>query len=76
MSRSRLLWFTFGFASSYAVFSQCVLKALLVQSNALYSHLEDEFGALQTRISEIESSLPKPSSVLAPPSASDQVEGK
>ncbi|KAK7382009.1 hypothetical protein VNO80_00636 [Phaseolus coccineus] len=76
MSRSRLLWFTFGFASSYAVFSQCVLKDLLVQSNALSSHFEHEFRVLETRISQIESSSPKPSSVLAPPSASDQVEGK
>ncbi|BAT98046.1 uncharacterized protein HKW66_Vig0170180 [Vigna angularis] len=71
MSRSRLLWFSFGFASVYAVFSQTVLKDLLVQRYALPSYLEHEFRVLENRISQIESSSAKPSSIPVSPSASD-----
>ncbi|RDY06655.1 hypothetical protein CR513_09315, partial [Mucuna pruriens] len=67
MSRSRLLWFTFGFTSTYAVFSQCVLKDLLVERLSLTSHMENEFRALEARLSNIQSSLPNRSSSIPAP---------
>ncbi|TKY64032.1 hypothetical protein E2542_SST13922 [Spatholobus suberectus] len=72
LSPCRLLWFTFGFASSYAVFSHCVLNELLVERHAQASLLiNHQFRALQTQLSNIESSLQNHSSVSTP----DQVEG-
>ncbi|CAJ1950329.1 unnamed protein product [Sphenostylis stenocarpa] len=70
MFRIRLLWFTFGFTSTYAVLSQYVLKDLLVKRNALASRMEHEFRVLETRISHLESSSTEPSSIPAP--VSDQ----
>ncbi|TKY64033.1 hypothetical protein E2542_SST13923 [Spatholobus suberectus] len=76
MSRSRLLWFTFGFASTYAVLSHCVLKELLVERHALTSRMNNGFRALEARLSNIESSLPnRSSSIPAPASTPNQVEG-
>nr|KYP57663.1 hypothetical protein KK1_003930 [Cajanus cajan] len=61
MSRSRLLWFTFGFASTYAVFSQSLVKDLLVERIALTSHIDHHFRNLEARLSRIESSSSDPS---------------
>ncbi|KAG5009103.1 hypothetical protein AAZX31_07G057500 [Glycine max] len=69
MLRSRFLWFTFGFASTYAVLSQVVLKDLMLERHALTSHMERDFRILEARLSNIEESS---SSVPLP---IDQVEG-
>ncbi|QCE02618.1 hypothetical protein DEO72_LG8g633 [Vigna unguiculata] len=71
MSRSRLLWFSFGFTSAYALFSLSLSKDLKVQRFVLSSCLE-HVGALENRISQIESSSSKPSSTPSSPSASDE----
>ena len=63
MLRSRFLWFTFGFASTYAVLSQVVLKDLMLERHALTSHMERDFRILEARLSNIEessSSVPLP----------------
>ncbi|KAG4950949.1 hypothetical protein AAZX31_16G026500 [Glycine max] len=66
MSRSRLLWFTFGFASTYVALYQTVLKELTLQRHALTSHTERYFRILEARLSNIEQSSSSSSSVPAP----------
>ncbi|KAL2336133.1 hypothetical protein Fmac_010579 [Flemingia macrophylla] len=65
MSRRRLLWFTFGFASTYAVFSRCIRKDLLVERLALTSRVDQEFRSLEARLSNLDSSpsVPTPDQV-------------
>ncbi|KAH1204686.1 hypothetical protein GmHk_16G045575 [Glycine max] len=65
MSRSRLLWFTFGFASTYVALYQTVLKDLTLQRHAFTSHTERYFRILEARLSNIEQSSSS-SSVPAP----------
>ena len=57
MIRTRLLWFSLGFTTSAAVVSHFVWKDLLVDRHALSSHVTQQFDALQTRISNLESNL-------------------
>jgi hypothetical protein len=58
MMRTRLLWFGVGFTASAAVVSHFIWKDLWVDRHALSSHITHQFDALQTRISNLESSLP------------------
>ncbi|PNX97866.1 hypothetical protein L195_g021102 [Trifolium pratense] len=58
MMRTRLLWFGVGFTASAAVVSHFIWKDLWVDRHALSSHITHQFDALQTRISNLESTLP------------------
>ncbi|KAK7389855.1 hypothetical protein VNO78_25151 [Psophocarpus tetragonolobus] len=73
MSRSRLLWFSLGFVTSYSVFSHTILKKLMAENFELCSSMERQFRPLEARLSNIESSLPNSSPNT--PSAPHQVEG-
>jgi len=57
MIRTRLLWFSLGFTTSAAVVSHFVWKDLWVDRHALSSHVTQQFDALQTRISNLESNF-------------------
>ncbi|CAK9140074.1 unnamed protein product [Ilex paraguariensis] len=54
MIRTRLAWFTLGFATAGATITHLVLKDLWVHRNSLSSDLKLKFDALDTRITNLE----------------------
>ncbi|XP_017442796.1 uncharacterized protein LOC108347861 [Vigna angularis] len=75
MSRSRLLWFGFGFTTAYAYMSLSVLHDVKAQRFVL-NRCWERVDALENRMSQMESSSPKPSSTPSSPSVSDKGEGQ
>ncbi|KAL7612351.1 hypothetical protein Lser_V15G05897 [Lactuca serriola] len=59
MLRTRLVWFTFGFASTAAIMSQFVYKDLLLDRHSLSLQLKQQFDSLESRVSNLESVSPK-----------------
>ncbi|XP_022992003.1 uncharacterized protein LOC111488481 isoform X2 [Cucurbita maxima] len=55
MLRTRLFWFSVGFAATSASISQFVWRDLLAHRCALSSDIERNFDALEARISNLES---------------------
>ncbi|XP_008447209.1 uncharacterized protein LOC103489712 isoform X1 [Cucumis melo] len=55
MLRTRLFWFSIGFATTAASISQFVWRDLLAHRSALLSDMERNFDALEARISNLES---------------------
>ncbi|PIN00883.1 hypothetical protein CDL12_26619 [Handroanthus impetiginosus] len=55
MIRTRLLWFTLGFASTSGAIAQFVFKDLWIDRNSLASQLKEKFDSLDTRVSNLES---------------------
>ncbi|KVI08229.1 hypothetical protein Ccrd_013400 [Cynara cardunculus var. scolymus] len=68
MLRTRLVWFTFGFASTAAVMSQFVYRDLLLDRHSLSCQLKQQFDSLESRLSNLESELPKDLKFKASPS--------
>ncbi|XAR71101.1 hypothetical protein NMG60_11028213 [Bertholletia excelsa] len=58
MMRTRMLWYTLGFASTAAATTQFVFKDLWVDRQSLSSQLKHKFDALDTRISNLEQVIP------------------
>ncbi|GMP78692.1 hypothetical protein CsSME_00034528 [Camellia sinensis var. sinensis] len=54
MMRTRLLWFTFGFASASAVITHFVFKDIWSDRQSLSCQLKQKFDALDTRVSNLE----------------------
>ncbi|KAI3470161.1 hypothetical protein Pfo_026824 [Paulownia fortunei] len=66
MIRTRLLWFSLGFASASGAIAQFVFKDLWTDRNSLISQLEEKFNSLDTRVSNLESVISnKPTSSQA-----------
>ncbi|XP_004148945.1 uncharacterized protein LOC101218167 [Cucumis sativus] len=55
MLRTRLFWFSLGFATTAASISHFVWRDLLAYRCALSSDMERSFDALEARISNLES---------------------
>ncbi|XP_022874645.1 uncharacterized protein LOC111393370 [Olea europaea var. sylvestris] len=58
MMRTRLLWFSLGFASTSAVMTHFVFKDLWIDRKCISSQLNEKFSSLDTRVSNLESLLP------------------
>ncbi|XVF81351.1 hypothetical protein PTKIN_Ptkin15bG0148400 [Pterospermum kingtungense] len=59
MIRTRLLWFTLGFSVTAASISQFIYKDLWTDRHALKSEMKQNFDALESRISNLESIPPE-----------------
>lgn len=57
MMRIRLVWFTVGFTSASAAMSQFIFRDLWAHQLSLSSQLEEKFGVLGTRVSNLELAL-------------------
>ncbi|KAL3360709.1 hypothetical protein AABB24_013917 [Solanum stoloniferum] len=57
MMRIRLVWFTIGFTSASAAMSQFIFRDLWAHQLSLSSQLEEKFGVLGTRVSNLELAL-------------------
>ncbi|KAM3266457.1 hypothetical protein P3S67_028700 [Capsicum chacoense] len=57
MMRTRLVWFTFGFASASATITHFIFKDLWADRLSLSSQMKEKFGVLETRVSNLESAL-------------------
>ncbi|XP_075504040.1 uncharacterized protein LOC142541390 [Primulina tabacum] len=57
MIRTRMLWFSFGFASASATIAQFVYKDLLFDSNSIASQMKERFKSLDSRVSNLESAF-------------------
>ncbi|KAL3835080.1 hypothetical protein ACJIZ3_009816 [Penstemon smallii] len=55
MFRTRLLWFSIGFASASAAITQFIVKDLWVDRTSISSKLKENFDSLDSRISNLES---------------------
>ncbi|XP_051116655.1 uncharacterized protein LOC127241579 isoform X2 [Andrographis paniculata] len=55
MIRTRLLWFTLGFASASGAIAQFVCRDLWADRNSRSRELMDKFNALDARVSNMES---------------------
>lgn len=53
--RTRLLWFSLGFASASGAIAQFVFKDLWTDRSSLASQLTGKFNSLDTRVSNLES---------------------
>ncbi|KAG9136180.1 hypothetical protein Leryth_003791 [Lithospermum erythrorhizon] len=54
MIRTRLLWFTMGFASASGLMAQFIFKDLLIHRNSISNQVAEQFNALETRVANLE----------------------
>ncbi|KAJ9541665.1 hypothetical protein OSB04_028171 [Centaurea solstitialis] len=59
MLRMRLVWFSLGLGSTAAIMSHFVYKDLLLDRHSLSCQLKQQFDSLESRVSNLESVLPK-----------------
>ncbi|KAG8369464.1 hypothetical protein BUALT_Bualt14G0016400 [Buddleja alternifolia] len=57
MMRTRLLWFSVGLASASGAITQFIFKDLWIDRTSLASQLKEKFNSLDTRVSNLESSV-------------------
>ncbi|XP_018486412.1 uncharacterized protein LOC108856994 isoform X1 [Raphanus sativus] len=55
MLRTRLLWFTLGFSVTGASIAHLVWRDLYAERFAISSDMKEKFGALESRVSGLES---------------------
>ncbi|KAF7131816.1 hypothetical protein RHSIM_Rhsim09G0018700 [Rhododendron simsii] len=66
MMRARFLWFTIGFTSAAAAMTQFVFQDLWADRQSLSSQLQENFDAVDARVSNLEQVMPSNST---PPQA-------
>ncbi|XP_073136489.1 uncharacterized protein [Henckelia pumila] len=57
MIRTRMLWFSFGFASASASIAHFMYKDLWFDRNSIASDVKERFQSLDSRVSNLESVL-------------------
>ncbi|CAH8291023.1 unnamed protein product [Eruca vesicaria subsp. sativa] len=68
MLRTRLLWFTLGFSVTGASVGHLVWRDLYAERFAISSEIKEKFGALEGRVSGLESTgheNPSPAQVIS-----------
>ncbi|KZV34810.1 hypothetical protein F511_00712 [Dorcoceras hygrometricum] len=57
MIRTRMLWFSFGFASASVAIAHVMYKDLLSDRSSITSEMKERFNSLDSRVSNLETVL-------------------